>query len=194
MSSLHQDAKSGICAHRSRFGGKQHHYSLETTKESDARSSQGSIDETLLLMKGRAPCRRQIFWAVLFSGGRLDEKVTLHDTLTLEQVFDRYEKEMPPGSMESSSLETFGFHKRHLLRILGKKMPAQGLSAADLQRYINERLRERYRGKSISPRTVKKKSRPFEPCGIGLALQPLAVALVPVRGLKYGKEDEKYPS
>jgi integrase len=193
MSSLHHDPKTGIYRIRFRFGGRQHHYSLRTNVEAEARNAQGGIEEMILAIeKGLRPMPSpENLWAVLFSSGRVEEKPSLPEVFTLEQLFGRYESEMPPGAMEANSLETLRFHRNHLLRLLGKRKPVMEVKTADLQRYINQRLGEFYRGKSISTRTIKKEVATFRAVWNWAVVQSLVTGVLTFRGLKYAKENEK---
>jgi integrase len=95
--------------------------------------------------------------------------------------------------MEANSLETFGFHKKHLLRILGSRTGVQGVTVSEMQRYVNARSHEEYRGKLISPRTIKKEIATFRAVWNWGVLHSRLTGHAPVRGLKYEKESEKLP-
>src|SRR5947209_2970007 len=101
------------------------------------------------------------FWPFLFSGGKQEAKPSVPDVLTLDRLFSRYEKEMPPGTMENNSLATYQLHKKHLVRVLGGRTAVPAITTTELQRYINERAKEKYRGKPICPRTTKKEVATF---------------------------------
>jgi len=58
--------------------------------------------------------------------------------------------------MEANSLGTVRRHLTHFERTLGGKFPLQQLTLADLQWHVSERAKKTYRGKSLSPVTLKK--------------------------------------
>src|SRR5262245_60818173 len=123
MAALTQDPKSKTYRILFRFGRKQYHKSLKPKNQQEAEAKKGTIKELLLQMeRGWVPVPPpNKFWPLLFSGGKLDAKPVVPQVLTLGQLFERYEKEMPPGTMEENSLNTFRLHRKHLLRILGRK-------------------------------------------------------------------------
>src|SRR5262245_53743831 len=65
------------------------------------------------------------------------------------------------GAMEANSLQTVEMHLRHFGRTLGEKFPLQQLTLADLQRHVNERRKKKYRGRPLSPVTLKKEVASF---------------------------------
>src|SRR5262249_43980256 len=60
------------------------------------------------------------------------------------------------GSMEDNSLRTVRTHLAHFERTFGERFPLQQLTLADLQRHVSERAKKKYRGKPLSPVTLKK--------------------------------------
>lgn len=76
--------------------------------------------------------------------------------VTLGQLLDSYQEELPPGAKEDSTLYTEGIHLRHLKRLLKVRQSAVSLTLSDLQGYVNKRLRESRHGKPIRSDTIKK--------------------------------------
>ncbi len=177
------------------FGRKQYHKSLKTTNKDDAEAKKGGIEESLQAMeKGWIPVPPpDKFWPFLFSGGKLEAKPSVPDVFTLDRLFNRYEQEMPPGTMEANSLDTFRLHKKHLLRILDGRTAAQAVATTDLQRYVNERGKEKHRDKLISSRTIKKEVATFRAVWNWGKFHSLVTGDAPTRGLKYEKERQKPP-
>jgi integrase len=177
------------------FGGKQYHKSLKTTNKDDAEAKKGGIEESLQAMeKGWIPIPPpDKFWPFLFSGGKLEAKPSVADVFTLDRLFNRYEQEMPPGTMEANSLDTFRLHKKHLLRILDGRTAAQAVATTDMQRYVNERGKEKHRDKLISSRTIKKEVATFRAVWNWGKFHSLVTGDAPTRGLKYEKERQKPP-
>jgi integrase len=195
MASLSRDPTSGNYRIHFRFGGRQYQKSLKTDSEKDANALKGRVELTLLdLERGRLtlPPNGDI-WQFVLSDGKRAERMEAPQVLTLERLFSRYETEMPAGTMEANSLATCRLHKKHLLRIFGKRTPAPPLRTTDLQRYVNARAKEKYRDKPISSRTIKKEVATFRAVWNWGKLHGLVVGDSPVAGLKYEKEDLKQP-
>jgi hypothetical protein len=65
------------------------------------------------------------------------------------------------GAMEANSLQTIEMHLRHFERTLGSKFPLQQLTLADVQRHVTERAKKKYRGRQLSPATLRKEVASF---------------------------------
>src|SRR5262249_8468811 len=79
-----------------------------------------------------------------------------------------------------------------------RRHPGRGLRRlpgplADLQRQVNERARKKYRGKPLSPVTLRKEGASFRAAWNWAALGGLVKGPFPRRGLGYPKGDEKPP-
>jgi integrase len=195
VAALSHDAKSGFFRILFRVGGKQYHKSLKTTDLKTAEAIKGRIEETLEgIERGwvTIPPHADL-WQFLFSGGKREAKVAVPEVLTLKKLFDRYEEQLPAGSMEDNSLETNKLHRKHLLRILGDKQPVRALTTTDLQGYVNKRAKENYRGRPIGSATIKKEVATFRAIWNWALLNQLVTVNAPVRGLRYEKADEKLP-
>jgi hypothetical protein len=136
VATISQDPASKKYRIHFRFGGQQFQKSLKTSDEKEARAALGRIELTLReLENGRMTLPEGAdFWTYVFTDGQRTQKVTAPTVVTLSEMFDRYEQEMPAGAMEGSSLETHRHHSKHLLRVLGKKTAVQTLTVTDLQR------------------------------------------------------------
>ena len=195
MSTIYADPKSGTFRILFRFGGKQYHKSLLTEDETKAASLQAAIDETLHdLKRGRLFLPPDAdFWAFVFSGGKLTQAAAAPEMLTLGGLFSRYEELLPPGALEANTRATYELHKKHLLRVLGAKRAAQLLTLTELQDYANRRAKESYRGKLISPTTIKKEIATFRAVWNEGVRHQLVTGAAPVKGLKYDKGEESLP-
>jgi integrase len=69
----------------------------------------------------------------------------------------------------------------------------QGLTLPDLQRHVDARARKRYRGRPLSPVTLRKEMATFRACWNWGALAGKLTGPFPSRGLKYPKGEEKPP-
>jgi integrase len=195
VASLSLDPKSGVFRIHFRYAGKQYQKSLKTTDEVEAEASKGRIELTLRdLDNGRLDLRPDDdLWEFLRSDGKRTKKVEAPATFTLDDLFTRYEQEMPPGTMEDNSLATFRLHRQHLLSLLGARIAAQAVTMGEMQRYVNVRSKETYRGTRIKSRTVKKEVASFRAVWNWGKLHGLVHGDAPTLGLKYEKETQKPP-
>jgi hypothetical protein len=120
MASIYRDPSSGVFRILFHFGKppRQFHKSLDTTDAKTAEAAKGRIESTLQAIEQgwlTIPPNAD-FWQFVFSGGKLANKPSVADLLTLEGLFEKYEQEMPAGTMEANSLATCQLHKKHLLR------------------------------------------------------------------------------
>ena len=97
------------------------------------------------------------------------------------------------GAMEANSLQTIEMHLRHFERTLGSKFPLQQLTLADLQRHVTERGKKKYRGRQLSPATLRKEVASFRAAWNWACLNGMVVGTFPSKGLVYPKSDEKPP-
>ena len=86
----------------------------------------------------------------------LEPHEALSAKLSLGQFVKRYLETHGNGSFESTSLKTAQVQLGHFERILGEAFPVQSLTLADLQRHVETRAKQKYRGRRLSPATIKK--------------------------------------
>ena len=77
------------------------------------------------------------------------------------ELGDRYLATHRNGAMEKNSLATVETHLDHFARTLGDGFPMASLALGDLQRHVDARAKAKYRGKPISPATIKKELSTF---------------------------------
>jgi len=97
------------------------------------------------------------------------------------------------GSMEQSSFKTTEMHLRHFERTFGEHFEVRTLTLADLQRHVSERAKKKYRGKPLSPVTLRKEVASLRAAWNWGALNALTFGPFPSKGLRYPKGDEKPP-
>jgi integrase len=97
------------------------------------------------------------------------------------------------GAMEDNSFQTVAMHLRHFERTLGPKFPLRQLTLADLQRHVTTRAKKLYRGRRLSPVTLRKEVATFRAAWNWSALNGLVAGPFPSKGLVYPKGDEKPP-
>lgn len=178
---------------RFRFEGRQYKRSLKTDNAREARALLGRIEETILLIeRGRLtiPTNADPATFILSDGERTGEE-NHRQLLTLKQLFDVYEAELPAGAKEESTLQGERIHFKHLLKHLRGSVVAQSLGVPDIQAYVTKRSKDRWRGKPISSQTVKKELTTLRLVYNWAIEQGYLTGPSPVRGIKYAKPDEK---
>src|SRR5262249_35866326 len=133
------------------------------------------------------------FWRLVLSDGKLDAEPELRKALSLAALFKWDEDTLPQGSMEENSRDTNRLHCKHLKRILGENRDVHTVSADDLQRYINRRAKQEYRGAATSAETIRKELRTLSAIWNRAARSGLLSHPISLRGLKYPKRQEKPP-
>ena len=124
----------------------------------------------------------------LLSDGKLSSspKVSHSEPKTLREIVDRYLAALSHGSVEANSLETFRMHLNHVLRKFGNKFIVQNLVAADLQDYLETRVRRK--GKKSIPLscvTLQKELASFRACFNWAVLTGLLTYVFTVKSKEY---------
>ena len=127
--------------------------------------------------------------------GKLNAKPVIDQALTLEEVFKRYEIQLPEGAKEANTRYTERIHLAHLKRLIGNRIPFKGITTDALQRYVDERSQETGRkGKPVSHITIQKEIGTLASIWNKWALpQRLVAGPAPTRGLIYNKGKGKPP-
>lgn len=194
MASLEQDPQSKRYRLRFRFAGRECKRSLGTTAKREAIAAQVQFEETLRLVEsGRLiipPDTDPI--AFLLSDGRATGTKPLK-LVTLGQLIDSYQQELPPGAKEDSTLYTENIHLRHLKRLLKVRQSAVSLTLSDLQGYVNKRLRESRYSRPIKSDTIRKEIATLRVVWNWGIDHELIEKAFPSRGLSFPKREEKLP-
>jgi integrase len=195
MASLEFDAASGRYRLRFRYGGKPYKRSIKTKDQTEAEGVAARVAETIrLLERGRLEVPPGADPGVfILSDGKLNAKSAARHGMTLDALLALYQKSLPKGAKSKTTLTTEKIHISHLLGHLRKTRLAQSLTTADMQRYIDLRLRESYRGKPIRPDTVKKEVATFRLIWNWAVAQGYLTGPAPTKGLKYPKTEQKPP-
>lgn len=181
-----------------RFLGKQYTFTLGEVARDEAETKAAQVDYLLLRIKQgfvQLPPGVSITEFVEKDGQvKTPEKpVAASAPVTLAQLQDRYLETYGNGAMEASSLKTTTMHLRHFCRTLGNNFLAQKLALADLQRHVNQRAKKKYRGKNLSPVTLKKEVDTLRAAWNWAVNMGLLSGPFPGRGIVYAKVDEKPP-
>ena len=100
---------------------------------------------------------------------------------------------MPEGAKAQTTRKTEETHISHLSRHLKPSRLAQTVTTADMQAYIDRRLRDKYRDKPTGPVTVKKEVATFRLIWNWAVTQGYLTGPAPTKGLRYPKTEEKPP-
>jgi hypothetical protein len=95
------------------------------------------------------------------------------------------------GAREDNSLDTVRMQLTHFERTFGPRFPVQRLSLADMQGHVSPRAKKKYRGKPLSPVTLKKYVASLRAAWNWAAGTGLVKDAFPLKGLAYLKADEK---
>ena len=195
MASIEFDEASGRYRVRFRYGGRPYKRSLKTTEKREAEGVVGRVEETIrLLERGRLEIPPDADPGVfILSDGKLNGKLTADQAHTLESLFDLYPKSLPDGAKAQTTRKTEETHISHLSRHLKLSRLAQTVTTADMQTYIDRRLRDKYRDKPTGPITVKKEVATFRLIWNWAVAQGYLTGPAPTKGLRYPKAEEKPP-
>jgi integrase len=180
-----------------RYQGKQRSFTIGEVGRDEALAKVGAVDLLLLRLKQgliALPPGTSIE-DFLLRDGKVPKpgQVAVVEPTTFRRFKESYLQTHSAGVMEPNSLATVTMHLGHFERSLGETFPLQELTLADLQRHVNARRKKKYRGKPLSPVTLKKEMASFRAAWNWAALNGLVSGAFPSKGLVYPKADEKPP-
>jgi integrase len=178
------------------YAGKKYAYSLDTGDREMAEALRGGVEKTLMLM-GQGLLKLPDgadFIAFVKAGGKVEEPPPpVPERLNLKRLTDGYLESHANGAMEENSLATVRMHLGHFATTLGERFDVQGLALEHLQRHVDSRAKKRYRGKPLSPVTLRKEMATLRACWNWGVHAGKLKGHFPGRGLKYPKGEEKLP-
>ncbi len=145
MASLQQDGPSGRSRIRFYVGEREYKRSLKTKDPRVAESILGRVE---------VPEGADLGCFVL-ADGKVAGQAPEAKIRTLGDLLDIYTTTYPAVAKEESTTRTEQTHFSHLRRHLGAKTPVRSLGASHLQGYIGERLKDKWRGRTIGSSTIK---------------------------------------
>jgi hypothetical protein len=178
------------------YHGKRHYLTLGRVTEQEAEAKSAQVDYLLLRIKQglvQVPPGVPIEDFVQHDGQIAKPERVASAPVSFAQFRQRYLDTHRNGAMEANSLATVETHLDHLGRTLGDGFPMNSLSLGDLQRHIDGRARQKYRGKRISPSTIKKELSSLKAAWNWAERMGHVAGAFPGRGLVYPKLDEKPP-
>ncbi|MBX9622673.1 MAG: site-specific integrase [Gemmataceae bacterium] len=199
MAWLEQHPTSGHYHLCFRWNGARKRRSLATADGKAAEAIRLRFEENVaLLERGRLdlPPAADIM-TFLLSDGKLaasPKAAPAPPVRTLGEVAGRYLAALGNGSVEANSLETVRMHLNHVRRKLGDGFALKDLTAADLQDYLDTRVRRK--GKKavpLSPVTLRKEIASFRACFNWAVHTGLLAGPFPNRGLRFPKGEDKRP-
>ena len=193
MASLkkHRSSKTYLVCFR--FGGRQFTKSLKTKNEKDAIAHKVRIEETIRLIKsGRITLPEDVDPGdFILSDGRIDKPQVLPERVTLSKMFDFYSETLPPGAKEANTLKGEKRHCEHIVRLLGPGKLVSSINTNTIQDYVLKRAKEDWRGKIVSPETIKKELTTFRLIWNWCKDRGLLAGTTPTRGVVLPKTAEK---
>jgi integrase len=179
------------------YGGRKMGFSLDTGDKQTADALRGGVEKTLMLLGQGAliiPEGGDII-AFVRSGGKTAEppRPAAPAEVTFAEFKEKYLDTHRHGAMEQNSLQTVTMHLGHFAKTLGDRFPVRTLTLADLQRHVSERAKKKYRGKPLSPVTLRKEMASLRAAWNWAALSGIVQGQFPSKGLVYPKTDEKPP-
>jgi integrase len=198
MAWLEQHPTSGRFKICFRWGGQQFKKTVKTTHRSEAEAILIRLEENISLVeRGRLQMPPDADIATfLLSDGKMTQPPKVEPTpkpLTLEDLHDLYVKTLSGGPMEANSLQTTKMHLKHFITTFGAPFPVAKLTLEDLQRHVDRRARKKYRGRPLSPVTLRKEMASLRACWNWAVQSGKLHGAFPNRGLKYPKASEKPP-
>lgn len=192
MASIEQRGRSFRVVFR--YHGRRFARSLRTSDEKQATATLARLEDNLRRVElGTLSVPEGSDVATfLLSDGRRSAKRERSEIRTLSQLLSSYFENIPPDSLEETTLNGMRTHRRHLERLLGQNLPIQALQFDDLQTYVDRRSQEPgQRGHAIRPATIKKELRTLT-CVWNWAIDMRVVGNpLPKRRLRYPKTSEK---
>lgn len=169
MAWLEQHPSSGRFKICFRWGGKQFKKTVKTSNRSDAEAILLRLEETIgLIERGRLPLPPEADIATsLLSDGKMTQPPKVEPPpkiLTLDELSYFYVRTLALGSMEANSLQTIKMHLQHFVTTLGVQFAIAKLTLEDLQRHVERRARKKYRGRPLSPVTLRKETASLRAC------------------------------
>jgi integrase len=179
-----------------RYAGEKYSRSLRTKDEKAANASLARLEDNLrrLELGTLMPPDDVDLAEFLISDGRMSHNRRRSEIRRLDKLFDAYVSSLPNGSVEDNTLDSMNIHIKHLTRIFGGRFRTNTLQLADLQRYVEERSKEKgLRGKTVCATTIKKELGTFSAIWKWARRADHVKVDFPNEGLKYPKEKEKPP-
>ncbi|MCA9234301.1 MAG: site-specific integrase [Planctomycetales bacterium] len=135
--------------------------------------------------------------AFLLSDGKLNAATPTtprRKLRTLGQLSTAFVASIPPGALETSTIQGMQTHLRHLRRVLGASFALPEAGLEDVQGYVDQRSQDKgVRGRSLSSATIKKELTTLRTLWNWAQDAGHLTGRLPLKGLRYPKRTEKPP-
>lgn len=177
------------------FGGKRFFAALKTSVKREAEFTCHRLEANLNdLERGRIILPEGADLSrFLLSDGKVIAKPIVHVSITLKDLFERYEKDFPEGVKEENTRNMERIHIRRLQKELGSRLNLDKVTRELLQEYIKTRSAHKGRGGNrLSHVTIKKELSTLAAVWNKYAL-PLGIVSkeLSTKGLLYSKRKTK---
>ncbi len=181
-----------------RIGQNKFKKSLRTRDEREAMQLLARVDRRIRLVEQgdlSIPEDAEITTYVV-SDGRLENSARKKTRAirTIGKLFQEFRESLNGDSLEENTKYTLGIHLSHIERVLGGNVSTRNLTVDQIQKYIDERFKQKgRRGRPISPVTIRKELASFR--GVWSWAEPRGFVRghFPNQGLRYPKANEKPP-
>lgn len=175
-----------------RYQGKQRTFTLGKVTQAEAEAKLAQVDYILMRLRQRLlalPPGVDIETFIQFDGSPPAAAIQQKSgpSTVVGDLRERY-IQAHGGALEANTLGTARIHLNHLSTTLGEKFPLAELSAVDLQRHVDRRIKE-----GVSPVTVRKEINGLRTAWNWGKRIGLVSGAYPNEGLVYPKTDEKPP-
>ncbi len=195
MATLEQHPTSKHFLIRFRFAGRSFKRSLKTENKKDAQSALSRLHETIsMVQRGFLIMPSDADPATYFlSGGKATKSSKNEKGITLGELFTKYQSALPVQAKEKTTLKTEATHLKHFRRKLPLSKALNQVTTHDIQQFINSESKRKFGKRSIGPDTIIREIVTLK-CIFNWAQKQELVDIAPqLRGLVYGKRDEKPP-
>ncbi len=195
MATLDKHPTSNHFLIRFRFAGRSYKRSLKTDNKKNAESALSRLEETLsLVQRGFLVMPPDADPVTYFlSGGKAANTPKNEKGITLGELFTKYQSALPAQAKEQTTLKTEATHLKHFRRKLPLSKPLNQITTHDIQQFVNSESKRKFGKRSIGPDTIIREIVTLK-CIFNWAEKQELIDKAPLlRGLVYGKRDEKPP-
>ncbi len=181
-----------------RYQGKQQSFTIGKVSSGEAATKCAQVDYLLMRLRQNLavlPAGMDIVEYVQFDGQKppVEDPLPAPAKLTLQALQQQY-LATHENSLEASTLATLQIHFRHFARHFGDSFPIADLTLADLQGYVDGRMKPHgKKARKVSATTIKKEIVSLRTAWNWAARMDLVSGRFPNEGLRYPKTTEKPP-
>ncbi len=161
MAHIRRDGRNGTWFVGFRYDGREFQRSCRTDRKPIARRVQTAVEETIdLLQTGRLVVPEGVeIGSWILSGGKATKPRKKPGELRLGVICEAYKADQTQKAESSQGEERI--HIKHLTRILRSNIRLNSVDLATLKSYAMKRSQERFRGRLICSKTIRKELATF---------------------------------